>query len=279
MALHKDGLDPRKTSENPSELDRLREEAEAEQEQGLWGEQALKINEAIVDLAPDDMEAVVRLGRCVQGAGRPCEALELFDRALAADPQDNVALELRGAAASDCALEQRVRSILEEGGLEALRVAADSAGSSVNELRFAVLARQAVVEQDPSPGSIGDLASALVDKGELHTAGPLFRRSLVADPDPRTNGSSMLGYVELLREQSRTSEAIAVCETILAALPDDVDALMAITELTCDLAETERKHEPLTVANAYADRIWAQGIQDESVSALYDRMKEIYARL
>ena len=60
---------------------------------------------------------------------------------------------------------------------------------------------------------------------------------------------------------------------------NDVDALIAITELTCDLAETERKHEPLTEANAYADRVWAQGIQDESVTALYERMKEIYARL
>src|SRR5688572_2880505 len=140
MALHKDGLDPRKTSEEPTELERLREEAEAEQEQGLWGEEALRINQAIVDLAPTDMAAVVRLGRCVQSAGRPCEALELFNRAYAADPGDNVALELRDAAAGDCKLEKRVRSILDEGGLEALRTAADNAGTSVDELRFAVLA-------------------------------------------------------------------------------------------------------------------------------------------
>jgi tetratricopeptide (TPR) repeat protein len=279
MALHKDGLDPRKTSENPSELERLREEAEAEQEQGLWGEEALEINRAIVDLDPTDMAAAVRLGRCVQGAGRPCEAVELFDRALAADPQDNVAAELRAAAAGDCELEKEVRRILTESGLDGLREAAASAGGSLRDLRFAVLARQAVLEHDPSPPSIGALASALVDKGELHTAGPLFRRSLVADPDPRTNAESMLGYVELLREQSRHEEAVAVCESLLAALPDDVPALAAIAELHCDLAETERKHERLTEANAYADRIWAQGIQDESVTALYDRMKEIYSRL
>ncbi len=225
------------------------------------------------------MAATVRLGRCVQGSGRPCEALKLFDRALAADPHDNVAHELRGAAAGDCELEKEVRRILEERGLDGLREAAASAGRSLRDLRFAVLARQVVLERDPSAQSTGALASAFVDKGELHTAGPLFRRSLVADPDPKTNSESMLGYVELLREQSRETEAIAVCETILAALPDDVRALTAITELHCDLAETERSHERLVEANGYADRIWAQGVQNESVTALYDRMKEVYSRL
>jgi tetratricopeptide (TPR) repeat protein len=278
MALHKDGLDPREIGENSTELERLRDEAETQQEQGLWGEEALAANERIVALDPKDLAAKIRLGRCVQSAGRPCDALTLFDDVLAADPQDNVALELRGVAAADCELERDVRRIQEEGGLDALRAAAGSAGSSLRDLRFAVLARQAVLAEDPSPQSTGALAQALLDKGELYTAGPLFRQALVADPDPATNAESMLGYIELLREQSRRQEAIAVGETILAALPDDVRALKVMTELHCDLADIERRHDLLEQANGYADRIWSQGVQDESVVALYDRMKEIYAR-
>jgi hypothetical protein len=83
----------------------------------------------------------------------------------------------------------------------------------------------------------------------------------------------------MLREQTRHEEALAACEQVLAGLPDDVRALTLATELVTDLAETERSHERLVEANGYADRIWAQGIQDESVVALYDRMKRIYARI
>src|ERR1044072_8844608 len=150
MSLHADGLDPPDRSGDSDELTRLREEAEEQQEQGLWGEEALRANQAIVDLDPSDMAATTRLGRCVQGAGRACEALELFERVLASDPEDNVALELRGVAAADCELEREGRAILEERGLDGVREAAASAGRSVRDLRFAVLARQAVLEREPT---------------------------------------------------------------------------------------------------------------------------------
>jgi tetratricopeptide (TPR) repeat protein len=279
MALRADGPNAAEPAGEQSELESLREQAEDLQERGLWGEEALRANRAILDLDPDDMATAIRLGRCVQTAGRPCDALELFDRVLAADPGDPVALELRGVAAADCELEREVRRLEEVGGLDAVRDAASAAGQSYRDLRFAVLARQAVVERDPSAISVGALAAALADKGELHTAEPLFRRSLELDPDPRANADSMLAYGAMLREQTRHEEAVAACEQVLAALPDDIRALTLATELLSDLAETERSHERLVEANGYADRIWAQGVHDESVVALYDRMKLIYARI
>jgi tetratricopeptide (TPR) repeat protein len=279
MALRADGPNAAEPAGEQSELESLREHAEDLQERGLWGEEALRANRAILDLDPDDMATAVRLGRCVQTAGRPCDALELFARVLAADPGDPVALELRGVAAADCELEREVRRLEEAGGLDAVRDAASAAGQSYRDLRFAVLARQAVVERDPSAISVGALAAALADKGELHTAEPLFRRSLELDPDPRANADSMLAYGAMLREQTRHEEAVAACEQVLAALPDDIRALTLATELLSDLAETERSHERLVEANGYADRIWAQGVHDESVVALYDRMKLIYARI
>jgi tetratricopeptide (TPR) repeat protein len=279
MALRADGPNSAEPAGEQSELESLRERAEDLQERGLWGEEAFRANRAILDLDRDDMATAIRLGRCVQTAGRPCDALELFDRVLAADPGDPVALELRGVAGADCELEREVRRLEEVGGLDAVRDAASAAGQSYRDLRFAVLARQAVVERDPSAISVGALAAALADKGELHTAEPLFRRSLELDPDPRANADSMLAYVAMLREQTRHQEAVAACEQVLAALPDDVRALTLVTELLSDLAETERSHERLVEANGYADRIWAQGITDESVVALYDRMKGIYARI
>jgi tetratricopeptide (TPR) repeat protein len=279
MALRADGPNAAEPAGEQSELESLREQAEDLQERGLWGEEALRANRAILDLDPDDMATAIRLGRCVQTAGRPCDALELFARVLAADPGDPVALELRGVAAADCELEREVRRLEEAGGLDAVRDAASAAGQSYRDLRFAVLARQAVVERDPSAISVGALAAALADKGELHTAEPLFRRSLELDPDPRANADSMLAYGAMLREQTRHEEAVAACEQVLAALPDDIRALTLATELLSDLAETERSHERLVEANGYADRIWAQGVHDESVVALYDRMKLIYARI
>jgi tetratricopeptide (TPR) repeat protein len=279
MALRADGPNPAEPADEKSELESLREQAEDLQERGLWGEEALRVNQAIVDLDPNDFTTATRLGRCVQTAGRPCEALELFDRVLAADPGEPVALELRGVAAADCQLEREVRRLESEGGLDAVRDSASSAGQSYRDLRFAVIARQAVVERDPSAVSIGALAAALAAKGELHTAEPLFRRSLELDPDPRSNADSMLAFAALLREQTRYEEAVAACEQVLAGLPEDVRALTLATGLLGDLAETERSHERLVEANGYADRIWAQGIRDDSVDALYDRMKRIYARI
>jgi tetratricopeptide (TPR) repeat protein len=279
MALRADGPNPAEPADEQSELESLREQAEDLQEHGLWGDEALRVNQAIVDLEPNDMATVTRLGRCVQTAGRPCEALALFDRVLAADPGDPVALELRGVAAADCELEREVRRLEQDGGLDAVRAAASSAAQSYRDLRFAVLARQAVVERDPSAVSLGALAAALAAKGELHTAEPLFRNSLELDPDPQANADSMLAFAAMLREQTRHEEAVAVCEQVLAGLPDDVRALTLATELLTDLAENERSHKRLVEANGHADRIWAQGFQDERVVALYDRMKRIYARI
>jgi tetratricopeptide (TPR) repeat protein len=279
MALRADGPRESDPEEDQSELEALKEKAAELQEHGLWNEEALKVNREILDLSPDDMETATRLGRCVQGAGRPCEALELFDRVLASDPEDPVAQELRGSAAGDCALEREIDRLEEEGGLDAVREAAAAAGNSFRDLRFAVLARQRVADREPTAQSLGALAGALVSKGEIHSGEPLFLRSLELDPDPRTNIDSMLGHVAMLREQSRRKEAVEACERILAAVPDDVRTLKAATEIHCDMAETTHEWDHLNEANAFADRIWSQGVQDESVNALYERMQRIHASI
>ncbi len=280
MALRADGTpEPIGKNDEPKEITDLREAAVDQQERGLWGEEALQINGALFDHDPTDLETIVRLGRCIHNAGRPCDAVGFFDKVLAGDPGDPVAQELRSAAASDCGLETRIRSLDEEGGLEAVREAADAAGGSMADLHFSVLAHQFIVAREKSPETVGRLARAVHEKGDLSAAETIFRESLDLDPAPEANADSLIAYAGLLREQSRSAEALAICEQVLAARADDVEVLRLAAEISCDLAESDRDHQRIVDANGYADRIWAQGIQDPWVAALYERMKVIYAAL
>lgn len=280
--LTADGPDPDKdrlkqaSGSTPPELEELRGKAEELQERGEWGEESLAVNERIFELEPANVDTRTRLARCLIAAGRPCEAVDHFAAALELDPGEPNIEQFQRDASRDCKAMAEIERLDAEHGLDGVRDAADRAGDSERDLRFAVLARQFVAERDPSAASIGAWATTVGEHRELHVAEDLFKRSLELDPSPQTNAATIVGLAAMRREQHRVEETRELCEQVLAADPENAGALSQLCELECDLAEAEHSHEHLARANEYADKIWLSGKQGEATQRLYARMKRIY---
>ncbi|MDQ3855570.1 MAG: tetratricopeptide repeat protein [Chloroflexota bacterium] len=77
--------------EQRREKARLIEDAISQSESGSWAD-AVATNQAILDIEPDDVLALNRLGRALTKQGRLREALDAYDRARQADPANAIAL-------------------------------------------------------------------------------------------------------------------------------------------------------------------------------------------
>ncbi len=269
--LTKDGPEP--------ERDELQTRAEELQEKGDWGAEALDVNRQALAVHPNDVDTRTRLARCLVAAGQPCEAVEHFSAALELDPGEPNIEQFRRDASRDCKAMIEIERLETEGGLEAVTEAADEAGDSERDLRFAVLARQFVAERDPTAASIGAWATTVGEHREFYVAESLFERSLELDPSPQTNAATIIGLAAMRRQQHREAETRELCAQILAIDPQNKGALVELAELELELAESEHSHEHLQRANEHADKAWLAGNQGEDMQRLYRRMEQVFEDL
>jgi tetratricopeptide (TPR) repeat protein len=156
-------------------------------------------------LDPDHVEAHIRLGEILAGAGEGGEALDHFRRAVAADP---------GSAPAYCALGR------------ALALTGDTTGAIESF-------RQAAAAEPESFEPAFYLAAALRRLGATFEAVQALRALVESFPD-RPDGRYQLGLA--LKSQGRRAEAMDALRKGLALAPDDAFLRAAQATLKFDLA-------------------------------------------
>lgn len=159
----------------------------------------------VLALDPSHVEANLRLGEVLAGAGEGAEALDHFRRAVAADPT---------SAPARCALGRALALGGDvEGAIDSFRRAAETAPDAFEPAYY--------------------LGAALRRSGATFEAVQILRALAERFPD-RSDGRYQLGLA--LKAQGRRAEAMDVLRKGLTLAPDDAFLLAAQTSLKFDLA-------------------------------------------
>jgi tetratricopeptide (TPR) repeat protein len=221
-------------------------------------EQAMEIYRAQGDRSGEEAWILEALGGVYERDGRPAEALDHFQRALAlARGLDNANLE---AEALDRLGRLRLRLGQLFEALEALAAAVEryrAAGNFASEglARF-------------------DLGALLVEVGEPEEAGKMLADALPLLRDPRDQARARLLLGRIAAASGKLDEAVQLGESALATsrameYPEgESEALRALASLDLDRGEAARAREGFDRSLAIAERIGSLSGQAEALRGL-----------
>lgn len=155
---------------------------------------------ATVEARPDNARALYSLGDALRREGRPREALELYEQAVALDPEQPFYRVNPGVLALELELVERAAEHLEA----AVRLKPEWS-----------LAHQ-------------NLGSARLAGGDLERAAEAFERALELAPD---NLDAARGLAMVHARAGRPRQAAGLLEEVLRRRPDDLEALVELGEL------------------------------------------------
>lgn len=208
--------------------------------------QAEAICRQILELDPNQPDALSRLGALAFSAGRLDEALVFFDRAIAARPGDaagqrNRAMVLAALGRIDEAIAAvRQALVLRADFAEAwldLGIALRQTGHADE----AIAAMRRAVELRPEYAeALNTLGVALAQRGRRDEAAAAFGQALAARPD-FPGAWNNLGNV--LREQGKVDQAVAAFGRALALQPRFAEALNNLGNALAAIGQPERAIE------------------------------------
>jgi protein O-GlcNAc transferase len=223
---------------------------------------------AVLRIAPDHAEALLRLGLLLQELGRLADAREILRRAVEADPAQALA---HGALAVTLHALGELDTAAESAA-EAMRLAPASPEFAGNlavirnaQGRFAEAAAlcRAALASSEDAALWNTLGIALKLDDQLDEAGEAFERALAMAP-AFTNARFNLAGVR--KDQARCDEAISLSREVLSAAPDLAPARFALCMAHLppfyrDEAEIEHRRAQygaeLAALTAHADRVGA----------------------
>ncbi len=182
---------------------------------------------AVLDKQPDNMDAILGLAVFCHQRGRPEEALALFRRAIALDPNSRVAdrqlgrlLEQRGDPAGAAICYRRAARLRPFDAAAQADLGRSLAAQGESAEAIACYRRAVALAPGEAWTHIA-LGNALLREGTLGLALACYERAIAIQPD-LAEAHSNSG--EALRRLGRIGEALAACERALALKPELAEA-------------------------------------------------------
>lgn len=175
-------------------LSRLRQRGLALLDEGKL-EETERILAQVIEKYPQDGQAIGGLGLVRLRQGRHAEAKELFERALAMDPENSGKWSSLANTASYWKLIRESSAARDENQL-------DVADKKV---------REALLIDPENAEGMALLGGILFDRGDFSGAENNFRAALKSEPG---NGSAIRGLTALLAKQGRRAEALALLDSL-----------------------------------------------------------------
>lgn len=217
-----------------SSLQELESRAKALARQGIWGEEAIQVNTAIVELDEGNYSAYNRLSQCYMVTGRYEAARDASELVLAlAPPEDHAA---RNVATNRLRkLELLLKSESETGKMASYEeaFAAGQAAKERCDFPRAIAAFQRAYELRPSIYPLNALAATYRDAGQSELSEHTYKRALEMADNP----VSWVGLAGLHRAKGQLEEAKGILLRIAEQYPNDGHAWRGLAGVYGDLGQ------------------------------------------
>jgi tetratricopeptide (TPR) repeat protein len=214
--------------ELPRTVDELEDEALRLRRRGIWGTDALTVNERLLDLDPENVGAWSRKARCLMEAGD-------FDGSEVA--YERVRLLTKSDASMQKVVERALRDLQQARQAKAAEASQDAEGrrdiDSTKGWRDAL-----------------HLAIRFRESGRLDLAVEAHERSLVLASNDTAHRHCVSSYSATKRRLGRWKDAATSCSMLLADDPDPVRNLEAYTCLTAALGDAGWLQDAKTLLDA-----------------------------
>jgi tetratricopeptide (TPR) repeat protein len=198
---------------------------------------AIEQYQKIVELAPDDLDSLVMLGRLQKIAQNSAEAEKAYKRVLAQDPEN-------------------------EEGLAGLAMVYLDQGN--NTAASDILKKLA--DKNPSQRSLRQLASAYEQMKEYSLAAETLNRALELNPPDAADLKRAIGQDLVFAKQY--DEALKVYQSLVAEDPTDVEAYLRMSEIY-------RERKDFTKAREMSQK--ARAIEPGNLEVRYDEVLNLEA--
>ncbi|MGH3010223.1 MAG: hypothetical protein ACRDMY_00020 [Gaiellaceae bacterium] len=227
---------------------------------GVFSDEAVRANQAVLDVDPENVDALLRLLRCRMHRSEYFQAADLVERldALGLDDSDRAYVdrfraEAVAKAAEDRGRWERERTALQErreilasartipSAQEAQALGAAYRGKD-NELAIAFLERglKVAATWEETLSVLAVLAPTYRDAGDLPSALAAYERAIEIEPDYERNRVVYTSWTATLRRIGRLDDARRHGEELDRRFPDDSFVLNALGAVYVHLSVRDR---------------------------------------
>lgn len=211
---------------DPDRFSRLVARAEFLARADDWGDEAGKLNAAIVKLDPVNLSAHTRLAKWCLKRGRSGEAEQLYRRVLQLDRTNRIARNHLDEIVRNRRYQMTANNLTTYS--EAFRRGVEERRRGNSELAAVILRRaESLASHDACRVALG---AAYRDLQMLERAEAVYRDVLSRDPSK----AAQVGLAAVLRDQGRRSEAAVLCRAVLARYPGDQYAQATLAAIQAD---------------------------------------------
>jgi protein O-GlcNAc transferase len=259
-----------------STMTELLQQAMALLQSGRAGE-ALDVYERVLAARPRDAGTLNFAGIAAFQAGRQQQALDYLARAARAAPNDpeicaNYGLVLHQSGRAKDAVKAYRRSLRRAPDMPSTYFNLGLALRDLGQLSQAVSAWDKALRLEPqNPNLINSRASALEEMGRLDEAEAGFRRAVALDPG---YARAWANLAELLAGTGRGGEADGIATRLLAQRIDDPGVLYTLGNIAMDSGRLEEAATRFARALALAPEFAAARINEGSVLRRLGRLEE-----